>query len=511
MKKLIFTFLTMATLQMNAAILVVKEYGVNATYSTIASALTAAVNNDTIVVYDKPSGQQWIENLTIDKNITFLHPTQGTRFKAPGSITIVPKAGMDLYLIGWDLDGKNIAATTSNATATSSNRAKITIGDCLNVASISLDVDWIESRIYYNSVIGGIGNGASQGLVTYYQDLGNNNRRARVVTSTSHGYSEGSVVTISGISNPVEMNGVYSIYWVSGNEFFFNYYSTSTLNPNTTCVIGVNTAGIVLRHGLAVANQVSNGGIKITPESTTFSASDSVIVVGNKARWCYFNSQESGLIANNFFNNSSATPSGYWGDEGNGNALSVRNYSQSVGSKLTIINNSIINTNGGGGTRMALAITNSGNVSNIHLVNNLVAAIGTNGTNYGIWFETVSGLPFISHNYINTQTSGNYCNFSFNNELNYTSNTANAYGSIDTWGRASSGNTNLINKGNYLGEYYDIDLTRNDIGTYGGPYSIDNYLTSGTGKGKVLYVNIKHQLTNLNQILNIKGSAGAKF
>ena len=95
--------------------------------------------------------------------------------------------------------------------------------------------------------------------------------------------------------------------------------------------------------------------------------------------------------------------------------------------------------------------------------------------------------------------------------MNYKTTGFNAFGSIDTWGRASSGNANLINKGNYLGEYYDIDLTRNDIGTYGGPYTIDNYLTSGTGKGKVLYVNIKHQLTNLNEILNIKGSAGAKF
>ena len=119
----------------------------------------------------------------------------------------------------------------------------------------------------------------------------------------------------------------------------------------------------------------------------------------------------------------------------------------------------------------------------------------------------------ISHNYINAvnASAANICTIPFNNELNYTSTTANAYGTIDTWGRAASGNTNLINKGNYLGQYYDIDLTRNDIGTYGGPYSIDNYLAGGVSKGKVLFIDIQHQLTNLNQILNAKAAAGSKF
>jgi hypothetical protein len=158
---------------------------------------------------------------------------------------------------------------------------------------------------------------------------------------------------------------------------------------------------------------------------------------------------------------------------------------------------------------MAIALTNCGTLNNVRIVNNLCYASGT--TSYGIWAETYSGLPYISHNYINLNGWTNYSNLSFNNELNYTSSTANAFGSIDTWGRAASGNANLINRGNYLGQYYDIDLTRNDIGTYGGPYSIDNYLAGGVSKGKVLFIDIQHQLTNLNQILNAKAAAGSKF
>lgn len=500
MKKLFFASLMLVAFQMNAAILVVKEYGVNATYSTIVAALTAAANNDTIVVYDKPSGQQWTEDLTIDKNITFMHPTQGTRFKAPGNITIVPKAGMDLYMIGWNLDSKSITATSTGATATSSNRAKITIGDCQNVSNINLNVDWIDARLFYNQTN------------------------------------------------------------ITGNFTF--------------------------RHGMAIANVLA-GGIEVIQESTTASQNDSILVVGNKANWCYLDTREAGLVANNYFYNtiknaaftllghnsngsaifsivnntfisasfSTTCSAGFSGNCGyncqtitvttpfpheftNGQAVTMSGWNNAYFNGTFSISNVTANTftfsrdcgvggncNGTNGSGSGGTVSGGGNMvtsaisirncvmSNLKVMNNLIYSVTSPLPSFGINNVNTTGQPLISHNYINLNggSAGQVSSVGFNNELNYTSNSANAYGSIDTWGRASSGNTNLINKGNYLGEYYDIDLTRNDIGTYGGPYSIDNYLTSGTGKGKVLYVNIKHQLTNLNQILNVKGSAGAKF
>jgi hypothetical protein len=85
------------------------------------------------------------------------------------------------------------------------------------------------------------------------------------------------------------------------------------------------------------------------------------------------------------------------------------------------------------------------------------------------------------------------------------------FGSIDAYGRPTAGNTSCINKGMYLGQYYDIDLTRNDVGTYGGPYSIDNYLTSSTSKGRAVYINVPHQLNSINQQINIKATGVSKF
>ena len=495
-----------AALNTEAAVLIVKEYGVNATYSSISAAITAAANNDTIVVYDKPSGQPWLESLTIDKNLTFLNGIQGGRIKAPGTVTIVPKAGMDLYFIGWDMNGQNLGVSATGATATSSNRAKITVTDCINVADINLNQDWIDARLFYNQ------------------------------------------------SN------------VTGTFIF--------------------------RHGLAVANVLANGGIQIEQESTNAAENDSIIIVGNKAKWCYVDTREAGIVANNYFNNSVSSFGFVPGSSG----LVLKGHNSAASAVFGIYNNTILNSIGGtvtasgspfytantqqifvntriahglnpgntitmsgwnvsnvNGTFSGITVTspttfsyltscsgstcgnltytggtltssstpsfvasicfNNTTLSNVEIVNNLCYSTTSNVPLYGIFASSTTGQPFISHNYINAVAApaGNICTISFNNELNYTSTTANAYGTIDTWGRAASGNTNLINKGNYLGQYFDVDLTRNDIGTYGGPYTIDNYINGNTSKARVLYLNIKRQLTNLNQILNVKGSAGSRF
>jgi hypothetical protein len=427
MKKIFSIFLLLISFYADATILVVKEYGVNNTYASISAAITAAANNDTIVVYDKPSGQAWLEALTIDKNLWIIHPTQGTRFKAPGNVTIVPKAGMDLYIIGWDMMNYTITATSTNATATNTNRARITISDCTNFNNMDLRVEGIEARYFYN--------------------------QSSTASNTLH-----------------------------------------------------------FRHGMAVANVLANGGIYVDQETTNDAQNDSILIIGNKGRWCYMDTREGGVIANNYFYNDNCN--GDWGTyAGQGNTMLIKYHNQSAASIFYIGNNTLSNDGGNCGNRMSLAFNNSGNMSNVKIVNNIFYTdADAGGPTYGIWYaNTVSGQPFISHNYINTRNSGNYTNFSENNELNYKSNVAYAFGSIDTWGRASSGNTTLINKGHYFGEFFDIDLTRNDIGTYGGPYSIDNYLTSGTSKGRVLYINIPHKLSNINQVINLKASGGAKF
>lgn len=54
---------------------------------------------------------------------------------------------------------------------------------------------------------------------------------------------------------------------------------------------------------------------------------------------------------------------------------------------------------------------------------------------------------------------------------------------IDTYGR--SNDPSLVDNGITSIEYYDIDLTRNDIGTFGGPHSINNYIDTASGNGRI--------------------------
>jgi hypothetical protein len=270
------------------------------------------------------------------------------------------------------------------------------------------------------------------------------------------------------------------------------------------------TGQVTYRHGIAIGNVLTTSGIYVTQESTTVAQNDSIIIIGNRAKWCAVYTREAGLLANNYFSNDNSSQS-WWA--ANVAALTVGAHNVASTAIFGVYNNTILNVGGlGGTTRMAFATDNT-NVSNIRIVNNLIVSLSANGSqnSYALNGYQGIGAPFISHNYFVTNGPPfNYSSYSFNNELNYTNGGSN-YGSIDTWGRAASGNTLLIDKGNYLGEYYDINLTRNDIGTYGGPYSIDNYLNTSNSKAGVLYINMPHTLTNINQLINVKASAGSKF
>ena len=86
------------------------------------------------------------------------------------------------------------------------------------------------------------------------------------------------------------------------------------------------------------------------------------------------------------------------------------------------------------------------------------------------WHMTICGgdqnNSFISFNHWDSNTD--QCNPTKNGEYNLEDE---CY-SIDNHGRSNCN----YNDGHYLPKYNDIDLSRNDIGTDGGSYSIDNYL-----------------------------------
>ena len=55
-------------------------------------------------------------------------------------------------------------------------------------------------------------------------------------------------------------------------------------------------------------------------------------------------------------------------------------------------------------------------------------------------------------------------------------------------------------------EYYDIDLTRGDLGPWGGPYSWDNYWDSATGNARIININLPSEIWP-GQTVNLKAEA----
>ena len=54
--------------------------------------------------------------------------------------------------------------------------------------------------------------------------------------------------------------------------------------------------------------------------------------------------------------------------------------------------------------------------------------------------------------------------------------------------------------------YYDLDMTVNDRGIYGGPYSIDNYQSTAVGKARVYDLEMPFEIWN-GQTPQVKAKA----
>ncbi|MCS3531286.1 hypothetical protein [Chryseobacterium sp. JUb7] len=76
-----------------AADLYVRNGGAGGSYSTVSAAITAAADGDRIIIQPKTNGTAYVENLTINKSLTFVSETIYNRYFIQGTITINPAAG----------------------------------------------------------------------------------------------------------------------------------------------------------------------------------------------------------------------------------------------------------------------------------------------------------------------------------------------------------------------------------------------------------------------------------
>ncbi|UPT71894.1 MAG: hypothetical protein M0D53_06220 [Flavobacterium sp. JAD_PAG50586_2] len=77
----------------SAADLNVRPTGAGGAYTTVSAAITAAANGDRIIIQPRTDGSAYVENLTINKSLTFVSETNYNKYFIRGTVNITPAAG----------------------------------------------------------------------------------------------------------------------------------------------------------------------------------------------------------------------------------------------------------------------------------------------------------------------------------------------------------------------------------------------------------------------------------
>ena len=230
---------------------------------------------------------------------------------------------------------------------------------------------------------------------------------------------------------------------------------------------------------------------------------DTTKIIANKftGGCTIYNQDHNYLIANNYFDYSSSYQ------------LYISYSKPSNSGWNNIINNTFRRSSGQTYYGNNLFFENNYDYSNINIFNNyFYHNYNSSSSAYrrhigGYNPSTTSYQPSVLYNvFISPYSGGVYWNNSlnsstYNNQMLTSS--GNTFSTVD--GRVTAGAG--INDGNTGINYYDINMTRNDVGTYGGPYSWDNYHdTTSNGKARVFNLDMPFEIW-MGQTPTIKADA----
>lgn len=452
MKKLLFFIISLLTINANAADLYVNSSGSTGTYATLTLALAAANSGDRIFV---STVNPLVENITIDKSITIAPHTSGDYFILDGTINI-KKDPIEVRIIGVDCSGGiNVNAP---GTATETNRCNVYIVDS-KLSSATGD-------IYANS--------ETVSLNVFYCDLPNGTvsfQHGKIIGSTIDGFYVNPGGTYQGDTTFIIANKILT------DRSYLRYVAHSPQQSSSTTYDHLNF----------VSNYIDNSSHHYYIANNLFQLNQTIYFYGSSGSLSYrqpfpnlriySNVSDTGgnLIANNYFINQNS--------DNYGTQSTYDRYSPHYGDNLQLWYNK-----------------NHGSTS---IVNNFFkknyrggsSSFEKNRYNIGTGYTTNSSAQLIRNNIFSYQSSdppsGNAQVYSGSQLPMDPSNYFLGYNGVDANGAYTLGN----NLGELGITYYDIDMTRNDIGTYGGPHSMDNYWdTTSTGKARVFGLDMPFEL-----------------
>jgi hypothetical protein len=239
------------------------------------------------------------------------------------------------------------------------------------------------------------------------------------------------------------------------------------------------------RHGEMRMCNVTNS-ITISDGPNT-GIGDTLFLIANQAAGItWSNNDNLFYFSNNYINTNQNNVSGPA-------AIVISNHFFSASAKNLIINNSLLSYNSNSTPIGTINLSTSGDRSNIWLYNNIIMNAYSSGAQTAAFtaYGTGTGQAQAIYNYMRGSLPGVVLNqISGNIQI-----TAGTIVSMDIYGRSLDANL-VVDQGSPAIEFYDIDLTRNNRGTGGGGYTVENFIAAGAGRARVYSLTMPSEIWN---------------
>jgi len=235
---------------LQAADLVVQESGPGGTYASISAAVTAASDGDRIIIANRPGGQPWLENVTLNKSLTLLSSVNGTRFIVQGDYTISHSApGKAVRIVGMDNLQGDVKAVSD---APFGGRAQVELAGCKIFGNINFDYNYYDITLAANEIING-------NVVLRFGNVYGNDMLDSELRINADGLAGNEVIDVIG-------NRVNQMYWYSNSHFLriCNNYIVKSGSYGTGIYIDN------LKNSPSVVQQINNNSINLGGTNTSY-------------------------------------------------------------------------------------------------------------------------------------------------------------------------------------------------------------------------------------------------
>ena len=282
-----------------------------------------------------------------------------------------------------------------------------------------------------------------------------------------------------------------------------NFYQQHYYDLNAAADSLMNGA-VQLRYGRVIGCFIQNQNVASTHNiyvaGDAISTNDSILIVGNHILTCPVNGYAAGIywesttqyhfISNNYIRCMNA--GGYSG------GMYIYTNKNSLAGRNTIINNTIYSS---GYLWMGILEYSLYQNSYNDIYNNLILSVNSSGYG-GIYWSTTVSFNTASYNFVQS-TTGGMTGLANNGTNNFNTNTAGFF-NVNT-GQLLAG-ADALNAGYGDSAFYDLDITPNDAGCYGGSFSLSQFHPMNLGFSRITYMLAPRRVT-IGQAVNIKANS----